>query len=423
MRSNNREYLPAVDHLRFAAAGLVVLYHAVYYMSQSQLEPGSHPSTNNPLVTFVLEGHTGVALFMVLSGFILTTGSLGREIDYRSFVRNRLLRVGPLYLVVLVVAMVVSGQRFSLMGAVQTSLGFATFSGGFTGGAFDRVLWTIGVELQFYMLFPFFLRLLTNRGARPLVQFIVLMAALRIVAALATPGLDLKQLTYYSIVGRIDQFLIGMLAAYAFPHLRRFVGRMWVAAIATALVVGGLWAFHRLNGWYEPHIWRTVWVDAEGLLWAFLLVSYVGTARFARGRIATALSWAGERSYGMYLLHMAVITVLLVRGWTLDVPGGVVVDAVVTGLVIVMPCTVALAALGFASVERPFLSLRRRYVVATPETAPPVAATPVAVAAEPVRPRAELPSPRPDLPSHPNHRADSTDHTVRFTLTEERVGV
>jgi peptidoglycan/LPS O-acetylase OafA/YrhL len=126
----------------------------------------------------------------------------------------------------------------------------------------------------------------------------------------------------------------------------------------------------------------------------------------------------------MYLLHMAVITVLLVRGWTLDVPGGVVVDAVVTGLVIVMPCTVALAALGFASVERPFLSLRRRYVAAAPETAAPVPVpVAVAVAAEPARPRAELPSPRPDLPSHPNHRADSTEHTVRFTLTEERVGV
>src|SRR4051812_37332167 len=146
--------------------------------------------SNNPVVTFFAEGHTGVALFMVLSGFILTTGSLGRDIDYKSFVRNRLLRVGPLYLLVLIAALAFSGSRFSLMGAVQTTLGFATFNGGFTGGALDKVLWTIGVELQFYFLFPFFLRLLNNRGPKQLLQFIGLMAAVRIVASLATHGLD-----------------------------------------------------------------------------------------------------------------------------------------------------------------------------------------------------------------------------------------
>src|SRR5215211_885874 len=147
VRSNNREYLPAVDHLRFLAAGLVILFHAVLFM-RAHAEAGAEAGSGwiystNPVVTMIVEGHTGVALFMVLSGFILTTGSLGRDIDYKSFVRNRLLRVGPLYLLVLIVALVFSGPRFSLAGAVQTALGFATFSGGFTGGALDKVLWTI----------------------------------------------------------------------------------------------------------------------------------------------------------------------------------------------------------------------------------------------------------------------------------------
>jgi peptidoglycan/LPS O-acetylase OafA/YrhL len=364
VQSSNREYLPAVDHLRFAAAGLVLLFHAWHSTSNAPATElfNALPESQNPLLTMVIEGHTGVALFMVLSGFILTTGSLGRDIDYRTFLRNRLLRVGPLYLLVLVVAMVVADQRFSLLGVLQTMLGFATLGGGFTGGAFAQVLWTIGVELQFYLLFPFFLRLLNNHGPRPLVKFIVLMAVLRVIAALATPELNFKQLTYFSIVGRIDQFLIGMLAAYAFPHVRRFLGRAWVAGIAFATVAGGLWVFHQLDGWSEPHLWRTVWVDVEALLWAFLLVSYVGTARFARGRFSGMLSWGGERSYGIYLLHVAVIQALFARGWTLNPPGGHVVDAVVTGLVVVLPCVTLLAALSYSAVEQPFLSLRRRYV-------------------------------------------------------------
>jgi peptidoglycan/LPS O-acetylase OafA/YrhL len=381
VRSNNREYLPAVDHLRFGAAALVLLYHAVHNL---RTDPNPAPGTqwaysDNPLTTFVVEGHTGVALFMVLSGFILTTGSLGRDIDYRAFIRNRLLRVGPLYLVVLFVAMVVVGSSFSLGAAIQTTLGFARFPGGFTTGAFAVVLWAVGVEMQFYLLFPFFLRLLDNRGPRPLIQFILLMAVLRTVAALsAVPGMDYDHLTYFSLVGRIDQFLIGMLAAYAFPHIRAYVGRVWVAAGAFAVAVGVLFAYNKLHGTEDPGVWRTVWVDVEALVWAAVLLSYVATARFGRGRSSAALAWAGERSYGLYLLHVPLVHILMIRGWVLDVPGGSMIDAAFTGLVVVLPAAVAVAALSFSAVEQPFLSLRRRYVslAAVPSSAgSPVAAS------------------------------------------------
>ena len=366
MRSANREYLPAVDHLRFGAAALVVIYHAVH-----NLQPGQSDwlYSNNPASTFLIEGHSGVALFLVLSGFILTMGSLGRNVDYRSFMRNRLLRVGPLYLVVLLIAVAVVGEHFSLWSAIQTTLGFGRFPGGFASGGFAVVLWAVGVEVQFYLLFPFFLRLLNDRGPRPLLQFILLMAVLRLVAALsAVPawGMNYDHLTYFSLVGRIDQFLIGMLAAYFFPHIRRAVGRVWVAALAMALVIAALFLYNKLHGHAEPGVWRTVWVDVEGLVWAALLVSYVATARFANGRLSAALAWAGERSYGLYLMHVPFIYILMFRGWGLDVPGGPMVDATVTGLVLVLPCAVALSALSYSAVEQPFLSLRRRYVVAPP---------------------------------------------------------
>jgi peptidoglycan/LPS O-acetylase OafA/YrhL len=372
VRSNNRNYLPAVDHLRFGAAALVLIYHAMH-----MLRPDSAGwiYSTNPVTTLVAEGNSGVALFLVLSGFILTTGSLGRTIEYRAFIRNRFLRVGPLYLVLLMVAMVVARNDFSLMGAVQTTLGFARFEGGFWSGPFGAVLWTIGVELQFYLVFPLFLRLLSAQGARPLVLFIAFMAAVRLLAALTAPGgVDYSQLTYFSLVGRIDQFLIGMLAAYYFPQVRRLVGRIWVVALALLAVVATLWLYNQVHGYAEPRFWRTVWVDVEALMWAGVLLSYVATARFTQGRLSAVLAWAGERSYGLYLLHMPVIYLVLRRGWGLDVPGGVLTDAAFTGLVLVLPVTLLLASLSFAAVEQPFLSLRRRYVnlAVVPDTAPPV---------------------------------------------------
>lgn len=368
MRSDNREYLPAVDHLRFGAAALVVMYHTIHNLRpDTGPEPGKQPDwvySNNPVTTFLIEGHSGVALFMVLSGFILTTGSLGRDLDYRTFVRNRLLRVGPLYLLVLLLALSTAGAAFSLAAAIQTTLGFGRLPGGFTAGAFAVVLWAVGVEVQFYLLFPFFLRLLNGRGPGPLFRFILLMALLRTLAALsAAPGWNYDALTFFSLVGRIDQFLVGMLAAYYLPRMRQVVGRAWVALLALALTVAALFLYNKFQGHAGVgHLWRTVWVDVEALVWAGLLVSYVATDRFGRGRISSGLAWAGERSYGLYLLHVPFIYVIMFRDWRLDVPGGPILDATVTGLVLVLPCAVLLSALTFSAVERPFLSLRRRYL-------------------------------------------------------------
>jgi peptidoglycan/LPS O-acetylase OafA/YrhL len=369
LRSQNRAYLPAVDHLRAAAAALVLVYHGSQLLRSDVPGAPAFSVTQwaysaNPLETFIAEGHSGVALFMVLSGFILTTGSLGRQISYRAFMRNRLLRVGPLFGVLLMIAIVAAKDSFSLLGVAQTTLGFGTLPGGFTTGPFALVLWTVGVELQFYLVFPFFLRLLDKHGARPILLFIGCMAVLRTLAALTAPsGFDLNQMTYYSLVGRIDQFLIGMLAAYYFPRLRTLLGHVWAVAAAATAVIAVLWWFNQVHGYADPGVWRTVWVDVEGVAWAALLVSYVGLARTGRGRLSVTLAWLGERSYGLYLLHMPVIYLVAYRGWHLDLGSGAVVDATATALLLVLPVALALATLTFAAVEQPFLSLRRRYVV------------------------------------------------------------
>jgi peptidoglycan/LPS O-acetylase OafA/YrhL len=366
LRSSNRAYLPAVDHLRAAAAVLVVLFHGSQLLRSPVPASPSFSSDEwsysaNPLETLISEGHTGVALFMVLSGFILTTGALGQDLRYGTFIRNRLLRVGPLFVVVLLVAVAAASASFSFLGLLQTLFGFATLPGGFTAGPFAMILWTVGVEVQFYLLFPLFLRILDRRGPRPLVLFVLCMAVFRTLAALTTSGVDLHQLTYFSLAGRIDQFLIGMLAAWLFPRVRDRIGHAGFATLAGLVVLATLWAFNQVHGMAEPQIWRTVWVDVEALVWAMVILTYVSTARFGRGRISAGLAWTGERSYGLYLLHMPVIYLVSLRGWGIEV-GGPVVSATVTALVLVLPCSIALATLSFAAIESPFLSLRRRYV-------------------------------------------------------------
>jgi peptidoglycan/LPS O-acetylase OafA/YrhL len=223
------------------------------------------------------------------------------------------------------------------------------------------ILWTVGIEVQFYLLFPLFLRILDTRGPRPILLFVVCLAVFRTLAAATTSGVDLHQLTYFSLVGRIDQFLIGMLAAWLFPRVRDRVGHVGLVATTALVALAALWSFNQLRGIAEPGLWRTLWVDVEGLVWALVILTYVATPRFGRGRLSVGLAWLGERSYGIYLLHMPVIFLVSMRGWGVDV-GGPVVNATLTALVLVLPCTIVLATLSFAGIEAPFLSLRRRYV-------------------------------------------------------------
>ena len=99
MKSPNIKYLPAVDHLRGFAAALIVFYHGLHLISyemkfNAPFSFSPWPETNNPFLAVLIEGHTAVALFMVLSGFIFAYGALGREIAYLPFIRNRFLRIG-----------------------------------------------------------------------------------------------------------------------------------------------------------------------------------------------------------------------------------------------------------------------------------------------------------------------------------------
>ena len=58
-------------------------------------------SRRNPVISIIEEGYSGVALFIVLSGFILSLGAIGKVIDYRKFLTARVLRIYPMFMVCL----------------------------------------------------------------------------------------------------------------------------------------------------------------------------------------------------------------------------------------------------------------------------------------------------------------------------------
>lgn len=167
MKSENIRYLPQVDHLRAVAAVWFVLYHA-FHLVGSRLVRGADfdathwTYTDNPLFALLLEGHTAVALFMVLSGFIFTYGALGRPVAYGPFLWNRFVRIYPLYLLVMMLELSAASARGKPT-EVVTVLPVSDFRWSCPTDLVP-MSWAVAVEFQFYVLFPV---LLARFSARP----------------------------------------------------------------------------------------------------------------------------------------------------------------------------------------------------------------------------------------------------------------
>jgi peptidoglycan/LPS O-acetylase OafA/YrhL len=362
-RSKNVRYLPGVDHLRGLAVLIIVVYHGMQQIRVQVSGGDVFPKVHDPLSALVVEGHTGVTLFMVLSGFILTFGADRAALSYRPYLRNRVLRVAPMYLLVLAIGIMSVPAAFTLSGFVPyltllatPPLAFATF------GPWSAVLWSVSVEFAFYLLFPFLLAMLQRDGVRALVRVLVLMNALRLLAAVTNPH-TIGQLSYWTIVGRLDQFVLGMLAAWCFQRGYVRLGRrsgLTLAATGVLLVGCALWWFNAHGGFFGSHRWRAVWPPVEGVLWAAVVLGYVSATAGVAGRLARWPALPGIVSYSAFLLHYPVVIAVADRHWHLV--DAAVPNAALLTVLVVFPSVAALATLGYVTVERPFMQRRVRYL-------------------------------------------------------------
>jgi peptidoglycan/LPS O-acetylase OafA/YrhL len=357
MQSLNLQYNPRIDQLRWLAATIVFLFH--FYIEY--LGAGGAPATGAWL-GIVTEGHTGVGLFFTLSGFLFMQIALAQgQIVYRDFLRNRLLRIFPLFLTIFLLATSIGRDKFQaqdIFYLLATNLGNSPTSLSVVTGA----AWCVSLEFTFYLIFPFLARFAIERGPGYLLKLLALMLFFKLVAYGESAR---STLMYFStFVGRFDQFIIGMLAAMLYrrwqaPLLRHGA---WLAPLAflLALCNSALQAHVApLNVQPKSVFWIT-WSMQESVVWAGVIVAWIGMARALPGWLERALGHGGKISFSFYLLHMAVIHAVFAWVGLPRLIGRPLPDALLLGVVI-YGATWALATLSYHTIEEPFLRMRRRY--------------------------------------------------------------
>ena len=331
-------YRPELDGLRALAISAVVLFHFL---------PAPFRG-----------GYLGVTLFFVLSGYLITS-LLTHEheetgtIDRRAFYTRRALRLWPALIVVvpilLALSLIVGHTFYTVHSLVVGAAASLVYLNDFVVAADHHLAtdwfgatWSLGVEEQFYLVWPLMLLYALRRTSRK--RLALACAAIALTFAVADPFLfnAVGPLwLYYSPLGNIAPLMAGCaLALYGRVHPHKVV---WLVALAIFLALTFVAK--------EATIYQSAWKGPVQLatLASVALIAAIPVG----GAIASASAvWLGKRSYSLYLAHPGSWQVL--TNGLASSPAGIVA-------LIGIPVSLLWADASYRLIERPFLKLKHHF--------------------------------------------------------------
>jgi peptidoglycan/LPS O-acetylase OafA/YrhL len=310
------QHLDALDGLRALAIVLVLVHH---------LTPGGDPNQGVRALVFKLAqiGWSGVDLFFVLSGFLITGILLrgkaaGRPMS--SFLMRRVLRIVPAYylalLLVLVVVPLLTGAYpvpdvwlqapWWLYVSNMFPANFEVLGGLFGMSHF----WSLAVEMQFYLLWPL---LVYRLSPQALVRAALGGLALALVARAAAVALGAGwKITYAWMPMHMDGLLAGALVALAVHRgvvWARVRGWVWAALAVGSLIVGWvMWFGHgsavfKSNELLLHSVLRICLPSVFAMTYAACLWAALQPNALGRALSHPALEPVARYSYGLYIVH------------------------------------------------------------------------------------------------------------------------
>lgn len=383
-----RTRIAALDGLRALAALSVLGLHVWQASGTPRLDTPVGPF----LTTLLAAGNVGVDFFFVLSGFVLflptclNGGRFGSVPDY--FLR-RAARILPLYWVTLLV--VVLGLRF-FTAEPQASLHMGTnlflhltflahpiasLVGLLEGFGVNGAVWTLSLEVAFYLVLPL---VAAQFYRRPELWFGIFVIVSFLWRFGVTAAVNPESMAGPTVVGialtaalptYLTHFALGMAAARLFvwlkpeePRRDMELAALWVLSFGA---LGLVWGTHEvgvaaIQGTATPYSQFTGTLPVTIAFTCVLLGLLLGPSWTRRLVDNDVLRIGGEISYGIYLWHLIVIGLL-----AMNVPlptGGT--RHFVLWLGLVLPTTLALAWCSHVAIERPAVQWARRRTAPSP---------------------------------------------------------
>jgi peptidoglycan/LPS O-acetylase OafA/YrhL len=346
-----------LDGIRGLAVAFVVVHHWVL------------TEINEPLGFDLNVGNLGIQLFFALSGFLITGILLDfraererGEIDFRSvlvrFWQSRTARLLPVVLLTLT-AVAIAGERIEHRANL---IWHATFTSNilfFLHGDFDSNLahfWSLAVEQQFYVIWPFIILLAPRRA---LESFLIALILLGPLSRLALYHAGFVSFAEFNVLpmSNFDSLGAGsLLAVWLRDEGEWIAGRLHALSVLAVAAIGGFIA----NRFFGKLAWNPEQFFGA-ILSAWLIATVLRRPGSAIGRV---FSWGplvtlGIISYGVYTYHVFIPRAVGFVLRRLDTPAWLGAGAPLLALSAVATLVIALSSWHF--MERPINEARRRW--------------------------------------------------------------
>ncbi len=358
-----RTYFPGLNALRFFAATLVIFHHLEQYKFWGHQKSLWGASFVDAL------GHKPVSLFFVLSGFLITYLLLEEKrehnsIDIRQFYLKRVFRIWPLYFTIVIIALLViptfSSIAFSDMPLPNSPvvlislililpnvlrISFPTLLGA-------NQLWSVGIEEQFYLIWPLLIKRFKNNILSFLLVFIFSKIAFHGVLLYVLTFTNVPWLMKFEVLYRlfpVEQMAVGTVGAsvlfYKRERMLKYLGSPLIAFLAFLLIL--VTSFIHVDSFLLPLF--------EAVLFIVIIYQITINRNIHKYLENKPLHYLGSISYGIYMWHTVAITISMTLMQVLDWNSNIIV------CILSLALTLLFSHISFKYLEKPAQNLRLQF--------------------------------------------------------------
>jgi peptidoglycan/LPS O-acetylase OafA/YrhL len=309
------QHMPSLDGLRGVAILLVLVHHFSASMN-------AEFSVNQRFAAWAELGWTGVDLFFVLSGFLITGilyDSRHKPNFFKNFYARRALRIFPLYYtaLVLVILMTPLLVRLELQGtanpawiSIYATNFVISWKGAGAFGVLDH-FWSLAVEEHFYFVWPAVVFFLSRKKVMMVAVASFLIApALRILTM--DGGAELPVASYMATPMRMDSLAAGAFIAMLVrgPSGMKNLVRPAMILACMAFVVFFSMVLFRNSKSHQDLLIGTMGLSVLWVFFSSVLILALNWKPLESTMKLPVLRWFGKYSYGLYVWHPIIFMLI-----------------------------------------------------------------------------------------------------------------
>lgn len=352
-------YFSGLNGIRAIAALAVVVSHTTLMLGDFGLNPHLFGTCEDGTPKGLMLARYGVSIFFVLSGFLITFLLLQEkesgEIKIKKFYIRRILRIWPLYYLYLAIALIITflTKGYYTHMSLFLYIFYAANIPFILGAPINLVahFWSLGVEEQFYLFWPWMNRIRIQKLMWTLVLLIIVLVGFRIFLHYFQPGSLLESALH---ITRFHNMMIGALGAILYKQSNNLFLRIsdnWVTQTCSWIIL-----FLVLINQY--HLASVIDNEIICVVALFIIIGQIRIRKRIFNLEIPLLNFPGRISYGIYVYHPLIIflCVKIIKPDFFAEPFNYIVIylAVISG-------TIFTAYISYTFFEKYFLNLKKRF--------------------------------------------------------------